>query len=233
MDDDTVQKDSASAGAESQDATPEKVVEPTMAETIQASVAEAMQGMESRLKQSARDTARFEATKARPEEGVNTAVRQALENWDNTDGRTVKQVLDEADRDAQLKTYRDRDEVALRQQEQIDQGKLLYDNFLRSQKIDPNDPQLDWARDETDVPKAIERFNESVAKIVRTREKPAEVKKDSDADFVDTAQTTGTKSFSIPAKKEDFGPWLDKLPYSVYKEHREEIEAAHNSGQMK
>ena len=233
MDDDTVQKDSVSEGAEPQDATPEKVVEPTMAETIQASVAEAMQGMESRLKQSARDTARFEATKTRPEEGVNTVVRQALENWDNTDGRTVKQVLDEADRDAQLKTYRDRDEVALRQQEQIDQGKLLYDNFLRSQKIDPNDPQLDWARDETDVPKAIERFNESVAKIITAREKPAEKAKVDDNSFVDTAQDAGGNvSFSMPKTLDELGAFIEKNP-AEYRKHKTEIDAAYSSGQIK
>ncbi len=232
MDDDTVQKDSVSEGAESTDATPEKVVEPTMAEQIAKGVTEAMNEAIPRLKQSIHDTVRSEASRNRPEDG-NAGIRQALESWDSNDGRTIKQVLDEADRDAQLKTYQNRDAETQRQQEQIDQGKSLYDNFLRSQKIDPNDPQVDWARDESDVPKAIGRFNVSVAKILNAREKPAEKPKVDENNFVDTAQTTGTKSFSIPTKKEDFGPWLDKLPYSVYKEHKEEIEAAHNSGQMK
>ncbi|KKL24485.1 hypothetical protein LCGC14_2414860 [marine sediment metagenome] len=193
MDDDTVQTDSPSAGEESKETTPEKVVEPTMAETIQASVAEAMQGMESRLKQSARDTARFEVTKTRPEEGVNAEIKQALKGWDGSDGRTIEQVLDEADNKAQLKTYQDRDVETKRQQEQIDQGKLLYDNFLRSMKIDPADPEIDWARDESDVPKAIDRFNTSVAKKIAARDKPVEKAKTDDTDFVDTAVSAGVE----------------------------------------
>ena len=233
MDDDTVQKDSVSAGTESTDAAPEPVAEPTMAEQIATGVTQAMNEALPRLKQSIHDTVRSEASRNRPEDGANAGIRQALKGWDGSDGRTIEQVLDQADKDAQLETYQTRDAETLRQQEQIDQGKLLYDNFLRSMKIDPNDSQVDWARDEADVPKAVARFNESVAKILQTREKPAEKTKVDDNNYVDTAQTVGTKSFSIPTKKEDFGPWLDKLPYSVYKEHKEEIEAAHNSGQMK
>ncbi len=231
--DDIVTKDSPSAGEESPEATPEAVVEPTMAEQIATGVTQAMNEALPRLKQSIHDTVRSEASRNRPEDGANAGIRQALKGWDGSDGRTIEQVLDEADKDAQLKTYQTRDAETLRQQEQIDQGKLLYDNFLRSMKIDPSDSQVDWARDEADVPKAVARFNESVAKILQTREKPAEKAKVDDNNFVDTAQTVSVKAFSIPTKKADFGPWLDKLPYSVYKEHKKEIEVAHNSGQMK
>ena len=191
MDDDTVQTDSTSAGEESKEAAPEKVVEPTMAETVQTAVDKAVLGMESRMKQSARDTARFEVTKTKPEEGG--AIRQALKGWDGSDGRTIEQVLDEADKNAQLKTYQDRDVETKRQQEQIDQGKLLYDNFLRSMKIDPADPEIDWARDESDVPRAIDRFNTSVAKKIAARDKPVEKAKTDDTDFVDTAVSAGVE----------------------------------------
>ena len=192
MDDVTVQKDSVSEGAESKEAVPEAVAEPTMAEQIATGVTQAMNEAMPRLKQSIHDTVRSEASRGRPEDG-NAGIRQALEGWDGTDGRTIKQVFDEADKNAQLKTYQDRDVETKRQQEQIDQGKLLYDNFLRSMKIDPADPEIDWARDESDVPKAIERFNTSVAKKIAARDKPVEKTKTDDTDFVDTAVSAGVE----------------------------------------
>ncbi len=192
MDDDTVQKDSASAGEESKDAAPEAVAEPTMAEQIATGVTQAMNEAMPRLKQSIHDTVRSEASRGRPEDG-NAGIRQALKGWDSSDGRTIEQVLDEADKNAQLKTYQDRDVETKRQQEQIDQGKLLYDNFLRSMKIDPADPEIDWARDESDVPKAIDRFNTSVAKKIAARDKPVEKAKTDDTDFVDIAVSAGVE----------------------------------------
>ncbi|KKK78639.1 hypothetical protein LCGC14_2841550, partial [marine sediment metagenome] len=98
---------------------------------------------------------------------------------------------------------------------------------------DPNDPQLDWARDETDVPKAIERFNESVAKIITAREKPAEKAKVDDNSFVDTAQDAGGNvSFSMPKTLDELGAFIEKNP-AEYRKHKTEIDAAYSSGQIK
>ncbi len=230
MDDDTVQTDSTSTGEES-NATP--VAEPTMAETVQATVDKAVLGMESRMKQSARDTARFEASK-KSDDGVSAAVREALGGLTLESGEPIGKYLDAADRDARLKKYEETERTTAVEQQRLTDAAAPFYDYLTAHNIDRNDPRLDWAADEPDRSKAIARWHESIDKIrvgtVKTEEpKP----KAAEENFVDTAQTTGTKSFSIPTKKEDFGPWLDKLPYSVYKEHKEEIEAAHNSGQMK
>ncbi len=238
-DDETVGTEEASTGADSTTSASETVAEPTMAQQVSSTVAEAMQGMEARLKQSARDTARFEASRGQPE-GVTSAVREALKGVTLESGESIDGVLDRADTDAQLRAYKDRDAEATRQQELIAQARVPYDNLLLGAGITPNDPRVDWAADEPDPQKAMTRWYDSIAKIkaapvVDEKAVAAEVKAraETGVDFVDTAQAVASSSFSIPTKKEDFGPWLDKLPYAVYKEHKAEIEDAHNSGRMK
>ena len=227
MDDDTVQKDSTSEGEESN-------TEPTLADTVQAAVDKAVLGMESRMKQSARDTARFETSK-KSDEGVSAAVREALGGLTLESGEPIGKYLDAADKDAQLRAYQEAEQRSKAEQQRTTEAAQVYYGFLDESGIGREDPRLDWAREEPDPKKALDRWYASIAKIKgeTVKEVKGDAPKADGTDFVDTAQTTGTKSFSIPTKKEDFGPWLDKLPYSVYKEHKEEIEAAHNSGQMK
>ena len=229
MDDEIVQKDSASEGEESKP-------EPTLAETVQAVVDKAVLGMESRMKQSARDTARFEASKTKPDDVVSAAVREALGGKMLEGGESVSSYLDAAERDAELNRYRTAEKQTVEEQRRATESAQVYYNFLETSGIGREDPRLDWASDEQDPKKALDRWYASIAKIKGepVKEVKADAPKAEDTEnFVDTAQTVSVKAFSIPTKKADFGPWLDKLPYSVYKEHKEEIEAAHNSGQMK
>ncbi len=238
----TVVKDEASEGVESKDAAPEKVAEPTMAEQIASGVAKAMESAMPRLKQSIHDTVKSEASRAQPQEGVS-AIRDALKGFDPDGGQTVDQFLVGAEEKLELKGFKDRDAQVQAAQQQAEEGKRVYDTLLRKMKIDPNNPALDWAVDATDRDAGEARLFASVQKILSTpvvdeqkvaAEAKAKERAASGVDFVDTSQTAGgSTSFSIPTKKEDFGPWLDKLPFSVYKEHKAEIEAAHNSGQMK
>ncbi len=244
--DETVSTDSAPTGDTSHKAAPETVAEPTMAELISTGIAdglkEALPGMESRLKQSARDTARFEVSKTKPEDGVS-AIRDALKGYDPDGGQTVDQFLAGAEEKLELKGFKDRETQAQAAQQAAEEGKRVYDTLLRKMKIDPSNPQLDWAVDATDRDVGEARLFASVQKILSTpvvdeqkvaAEAKAKERAASGVDFVDTSQAAGgSTSFSIPTKKEDFRPWLDKLPYSVFKEHKAEIEAAHNSGQMK
>ncbi|KKM24515.1 hypothetical protein LCGC14_1604360 [marine sediment metagenome] len=230
MDDDTVQKDSVSEGTES-----DSVAEPTVAEQITQGIATAMDSVMPRLRQSIHDTVKSETSRSQPEGGIPATVKEALGGLTLESGEPVSKYLDAADKDAQLRAYQEAEQRSKAEQQRTTEAAQVYYGFLDESGIGREDPRLDWAREEPDPKKALNRWYASIAKIKgeTVKEVKGDAPKADGTDFVDTAQTTGTKSFSIPAKKEDFGPWLDKLPYSVYKEHKEEIEAAHNSGQMK
>ncbi len=224
MNDDTVQADSTSTGGESQDAA-SKGAEPTMAELISKGIADAFANEMPRFKQSVRDIAKNEAGRSKPEEGVNTAVRQALKGVTLESGEPIDALLDRADRDARLSRYETEAQEAEKSKQAIEAGQQNLYMTLRNLGIDPNDSRINWALGETDYNKGQQMFAASVKAILGTPVKE-EKKPDANADenFVDTSTSVGLPSgvpktkagvtkFYLEASSEDIaklGPEIDR-----------------------
>ncbi len=225
--DDTELKDSTSEGGESPP-------EPTLADTVQAAVDKAVLGMESRMKQSARDTARFEASKTKPDDVVSTAVREALGGKLLEGGESVSSYLDAAERDAELKRYREADKQAVTEQQRTTDMAAPYYSFLEASGIDRNDPRLDWAPDETDQKKALGRWHESITKIKTGTAKKEEPKPKADdpENFVPTDAVSGIPD-GIPKTKAAVAKFYEEASSEDIAKLGPEIDKALFSGQMK
>ena len=168
MDDNTVQTDSTSTGDDSTQVA-STGAEPTMAEQVTAAVATAMEQVMPRLRQGARDAAKSEVSRGKPEDGVSSAIREILKGRTFEDGESVEGVLVRAEETAELKRYRDQDATARSTQATIEQSQQFLVTTLRNLKIDPNNPKIDWAADEHDAEKGAARFAASVDAIIAER----------------------------------------------------------------
>ncbi len=226
MDDDTVQTDSTSEGGESPP-------EPTMADTVQAAVDKAVLGMESRMKQSARDTARFEASK-KSDDGVSVAVREALSGLTLESGEPIGKYLDAADTKARLDAYERAEQQTKAEQQRATEAAQVYYNFLDTSGIGREDPRLDWASDEKDPKKALDRWYASIAKIKTGTAKKEESKPKADdpENFVPTDAVSGIPD-GIPKTKAAVAKFYEEASSEEIAKLGPEIDKALFSGQMK
>ena len=227
MDDETVQKDSTSEGEESN-------TEPTLADTVQEAVDKAVLGMESRMKQSARDTARFETSK-KSDEGVSAAVREALTGLTLESGEPIGKYLDAADTKARLEAYERAEQQTKAEQQRATEAAQVYYNFLDTSGIGREDPRLDWAADEKDPKKALDRWYASIAKIKTGTAKPKEepIPKANDPENFVPTDTAGGGSDGIPRTRAQFNNWIVDLPSEDFKKLEPKIQEMLESGQIK
>jgi hypothetical protein len=219
----------------SQDAAPKDVVPkekseaqpltPDIQTLISKSVAEEMDKAKREI-QSAKDKARNEVEQAQKrarflEERLNR-VKGGYEGLDPE----VRERFELEDTKAQLTHYqqREQEEAARRQAEEYTKKlESSLTGYLQSVGIDASDQRLDWAKDEADFLKGRERFDKSVATILKEKQTASQkamedkfkdlernLRKELGVDSVDTTPSSGGDSDAEFQKKFNAG----ELPMS-------------------
>jgi len=154
----------------------------------------------------------------------------------------------------QAKTSQDiaQEEEAKRKQDE--QAKVYFEQLDNSLKghltelgIDPNDKEVDWAKDAPDYLDGRKRFDASVAKIIKRKEKEAETKleskwkdmelklrKDLGLDSVDMTAGSAPTSDGIPTDSAKLREWIEAMPTGEYiAKYADKVKEMRRQGKIK
>ena len=197
-------------------------------EKIAKGIADALPAIEQRMKQSARDTARFEASKAQPAAGIPQTVRDALAGVRLESGEDMDVYLARATEKEELNQYRAQAQQVETDQRKAQESTQLYYDHLAASGIDKGDPRLDWT--------TIEGWHKSIANIksgaAKVEEKP-KPKADEGDNFVDTASSAGTTSSAIPKTRAALTKFYQEASSEEVAKLKPEIEKALFEGRIK
>jgi len=159
-----------------------------------------------------------------------------------------KALLESEDLRSEVDFFKQKDAEEASRRKQEEQGKALQDSLkahLEDLGIEPNDKRVDWADDATDYVSGRRRFDASITKILRDKEKSvrdelketvkAEVlkaRKELGLDSEDLSTPSGIGS-SVPTDMAKFRTWVDALSKEEYKKREKEIDELMRKGLIK
>lgn len=143
-------------------------------EKIQQLVAEKVEGELYRLKQSLKDTAKREVLEAQRRatlaEGTSAKIKSRLSSYDPDSGQDLNQALEQAENESKLDYYQKWEEEQKQRQAQEAYNQSLNESLekhLEALGIPRDDKRIDWANDAPDFLTGRNKFDASVARILK------------------------------------------------------------------